>query len=452
MTEQRIQKLRRKLQEARYAAVSRNPGFAAPLLDMLYFAVGDVPRISTNGSCIYVNPNWLQSVALASLEFMLAHQQMHIQLGHIGRSAFFSGERFHLACDITANSHMRDLGYTDEQLPGVGRIYHTTFYPVIEGNCLSAEEAFRCTPFDPDSLKDKKSARFWIDFERYWEQKEDRGEHGTLLLSPDDEDPEGLILDRAELKRRIRGVWKPPGHPGEVRADPGAVRGGTQKRRQPGDGASGAEDKAVLNTLRMIKAADEHRAETEAFMRVWQRPNDPRTDWRMLLNTFLQERQSDYSFLPPDRRQADSEFFLPDFNETELAPQTVVFAVDSSGSVTDELLAAAYSEICGAIEQLDGGLTGILLFFDTRVYRPIPFSSVEELENAIPRGGGGTDFSCLFSFLSASSIKPAGVVIFTDGKGEFPDESAAENLPVLWLLSRDDVSVPWGRCTWMKEE
>ena len=32
MTEQRIQKLRRKLQEARYAAVSRNPGFAAPLL------------------------------------------------------------------------------------------------------------------------------------------------------------------------------------------------------------------------------------------------------------------------------------------------------------------------------------------------------------------------------------------------------------------------------------
>ena len=124
MTEKRIQRLKRKLQEARYAAINRNPDFAVPLRELLYIAVSDVPRMSTNGRCIYVNPNWLQSVGLCSLEFMLAHQQMHIQLAHIRRSPFFAGERFHLACDIVANSHLRELGYTDDQLSGVGKLYH----------------------------------------------------------------------------------------------------------------------------------------------------------------------------------------------------------------------------------------------------------------------------------------------------------------------------------------
>ena len=147
---------------------------------------------------------------------------------------------------------------------------------------------------------------------------------------------------------------------------------------------------------------------------------------------------------------SDSDFFLPDFNERELSPQPVVFAVDTSGSIEEEMLSSVYSEICGALEQLDGKLIGVLLFFDTRVYHPIPFSSVEELRNMKPLGGGGTDFSCLFSFLDSSDLTPASVVVFTDGQGDFPDERATNNVPVLWLLSRDDVQVPWGRSAYLK--
>ena len=169
-----------------------------------------------------------------------------------------------------------------------------------------------------------------------------------------------------------------------------------------------------------------------------------------MLDSFLQEQVSDYSFLPPDRRQADSEFFLPDFNETELSPQTIVFAVDTSGSIDEKTLSAVYTEISSAIEQFDGNLMGVLLFFDTRVYPPIPFSAEEDLTNVLPVGGGGTDFSCLFSYLASSSLNPASIVIFTDGQGEIPDERAAGNVPVLWLLSRDGVSVPWGKCAFLK--
>lgn len=452
MTEERIKRLRRKLQEARYAAVSRNPEFALPLLELLYIAVDDLPRMSTNGSCIYINPGWLQSVSVPSLEFLLVHQLMHVQLGHIDRSLYYAGERFHLACDVVANSHLRDFGYIEEQLSGVGKLYHATFYPVVEGKCLTAEEAFRCTPFDPEALKDRKMVRYLIDSETWWDRKQDRGESGVLLLSPEDKDPEGLVLDQADFAWNILKPGTLLPHPEEIKADPGADRGGNWKCRKPGEGADHEEQQARLSKLRRIRTQDKQSAEMEAERRVWQRPNDPRLDWRKLLDSFLQEQLSDYSFLPPDRRQADSEFFLPDFNETEISPQQIAFAVDTSGSIDDELLSAVFSEICAAIEQFDGTMTGVLLFFDTCVYTPIPFSGVEDLNNAIPVGGGGTDFSCLFSYLTASPLNPASLVIFTDGQSEFPDERAAGNLPVLWLLSSDDVQVPWGYCAWMKKE
>ena len=52
--------------------------------------------------------------------------------------------------------------------------------------------------------------------------------------------------------------------------------------------------------------------------RAWRRALCSDTDWRKLLNSFIQEEVFDYSFTPPDRRNCDSEFFLPDFNEKDL--------------------------------------------------------------------------------------------------------------------------------------
>ena len=178
-------------------------------------------------------------------------------------------------------------------------------------------------------------------------------------------------------------------------------------------------------------------------------PNDPRLDWRALLNAFIQEEICDYSFSPPDRRLQDCEFFLPDFNEARMAPLEVLFAVDTSGSVEDKVLSAVYGELCHAIEQFDGKLRGTLVFFDTRVYPPIPFVSRDDLLQVLPQGGGGTDLSCIFTYMAKSAMQPNSLVIFTDGQGTFPEESAAMNVPVLWLLSRSDVHVPWGKSAWL---
>ena len=95
--------------------------------------------------------------------------------------------------------------------------------------------------------------------------------------------------------------------------------------------------------------------------------------------------------------------------------------------------------------QLQTSIQGILAFFDTKVYKPESFSDIESLSAIIPSGGGGTDFSCLFSYIESKGLMPASIVIFTDGKGKYPDEPSAANVPVLWLLNREGNTPPWGR-------
>ena len=100
MTDKRINKLKRKLQEARYRLLTREPELAAPLVEMLFVTNVDVRRMSTNGSCIYFDASWLEKLDDNSLDFALCHQLMHIRLGHLSRPQFYKGDRFHFACKL----------------------------------------------------------------------------------------------------------------------------------------------------------------------------------------------------------------------------------------------------------------------------------------------------------------------------------------------------------------
>ena len=167
------------------------------------------------------------------------------------------------------------------------------------------------------------------------------------------------------------------------------------------------------------------------------------------MNNFVQEEITDYSFTPPDRRFDDNPFFLPDFNEKEETIGNVWFVVDTSGSISDEAIKAAYSEICSAINQFNGKLSGMLSFTESYVTEPIPFSSVDELLDIKPIGGGGNDFSDIFRYMKnhMTGNLPSQVIIITDGYDTFPNEKAAMGIPVLWLINNDNESVkpPFGK-------
>ncbi|MCR4593483.1 MAG: VWA-like domain-containing protein [Clostridiales bacterium] len=175
----------------------------------------------------------------------------------------------------------------------------------------------------------------------------------------------------------------------------------------------------------------------------------PQTDWRTVLDNFIQEEITDYSFNPPDRRFQDSPFLLPDYNEKDESVKDILFMIDTSGSMSDKMITQAYSEIYGAIEQFNGKLQGWLGFFDAEVVKPKPFTDEEEFRIIRPEGGGGTNFHCIFDYVREHNdeIEPVSIVILTDGYAPFPDEEDTMDIPVLWIINNEDVTPPWGKTT-----
>ena len=485
MTPKRLAQLRRKLQEARYRLLRRTPRFAQPLRELRFVAVKPLNRMSTNGTTIFLDPDWLAKASPEGLDFLLSHQLMHIALGHIRRSGLYRGARFHLACDVVANSYLRKLGWTVEKLTGVGTVYHTTFFPVVEGCQLTPEEAFPKIPMDPATLSDAARRRYQIDDEQFWGRGEP--EDGILLLSPEDPDPADLPLpsrrrsgsEAGEKGYRPQFFPKLPQEDEEEPADQGnaddlsdrelevieAILDAAEWSQKPapeespvGNGVQPNWDAAMKEALKAVRSdrnrAEEYRRERESEGRIWQRVNHTCLNWRKLLDQFLQVEVCDYSFLPPDRRFQEGDVFLPDFSDTQIVPLKLLFMVDTSGSIDDGLLSVVYTEIRSAIEQFHGSLTGLLGFFDSRVYHPVPFASAEDIRRIRPYGGGDTNFQCIFDacgqYFGDQSLST--LVILTDGKGDFPPESAAQGIPVLWLLTDPDILPPWGSCAWIRRE
>ena len=141
---------------------------------------------------------------------------------------------------------------------------------------------------------------------------------------------------------------------------------------------------------------------------------------------------------------------MPDYNVQGVVVRDVLFMVDTSGSVSDEQLCKAYTELCGALEQFQG-IQGMLGFFDVQVYKPIAFWGIHDILKAKPKGGGGTDFFSIFEYITKhyDHKRPASLVIITDGQAEYPKETIAEGIPVLWLLTDKSVCAPWGKCAWI---
>lgn len=442
MTEQRIKKLRNKLQQARYSIANRYDGkyasFAAPLYFINYVAVEDIYRISTNGDCIFFNPDWLQKLGNIELEFILAHQLMHIAKGHIDRPQIYKGDRFHLGCDIIANANLIDMGYKFNKLSGIGNIYYETFFPNrYYGTEITPEEAFAQIPFDPANLPLAKRRQYMIDSDEYWDKNNDTN-YGITILSPNDKEAEGLELSDV--------IWQEiTAHQSRRFANSNIKNNSTAKKL--------IDQEGLLDLKNWVKCMGEplENLRSKTGSRVnrnfWQTLRKPQLNWKEILNQFLQENVFDYSFVPPDRRFNDFDLFLPNYNDCEFLTKDIVFMIDTSASINKKSLINIYSELCSATEQFNGKFRGLLGFFDTDVKHDlISFSSVDDLHSLIPIGGGGTDFCSVFNYIN-NKCNPdniASVIIFTDGKGFFPNISPLANIPILWMISNDTIDPPFG--------
>ena len=174
---------------------------------------------------------------------------------------------------------------------------------------------------------------------------------------------------------------------------------------------------------------------------------ETKIDWRILINDFVQDEVTDYCFAPPDTRFSYSDFLLPSFSDREQVIKKILFMVDVSGSMSDQQICECFNEINGAILQFNGKIEGHVGFFDATVKSVEPFDQNTNILEIRPYGRGGTNFHEVFKYVQENMIDdlPTKIVILTDGEADYPDESEALGIPVLWIINNKKKTPPFGQ-------
>lgn len=168
---------------------------------------------------------------------------------------------------------------------------------------------------------------------------------------------------------------------------------------------------------------------------------EPVVRWQDELMEFVTSNckgTDDYTWRRFDRRYIANDLLMPSVISETLT--TLVFAIDTSGSITQEMLSYAASELASACQSVVPESV-VVLWWDTAVHGQQTFNDTQYANIADllkPQGGGGTRASCVFEYISKHNINAQAVVVLTDGYVESHVNHPADYYaPTLWLVTEN---------------
>jgi predicted metal-dependent peptidase len=291
------------------------------------------------------------------------------------------------------------------------------------------------------------------------------GDHGRVNLAQDCEINDDLVGD---------GLTLPPGHltpgtfglpsgqlfeaylPDIPPTDPRCWRcgSGAHGAAEPwdleptsGTTVSGTEAGAIRRyTADAIRAHRRTRGSVPEGWRRWaESVLEPTVDWRQVLAGSVRQAIAwasgavDYTYQRPSRRSAAlSGVVLPSLRRP--APE-VAIVIDTSGSMSDDDLAAALGEVTGVLRGVGVRANRVaVLACDAAVTVTRRVASAAEVELV---GGGGTDMRVGIAAALALPRRPDVVVVLTDGGTPWPDEPSGARIIAGLIGAAPPEPPPW---------
>lgn len=379
------------LLQARTSLLWDSPFFGVLSMHLLEVDATDDPAITTmatDGKHLWYDSKFVLSLSKAEMVFVLAHEVMHNALEHHIRRQHRNPGLWNVACDFAINLELvkAEVG----KMPKVGLIDEQ-----FDG--MSAEEIYRLLQNEIDQNGYTMAGGVRIEPE----PGPDLGGCGGTKDACTPGDEAAINHARAELQAQVRGA--------------AMSAAGAQAGSLPG-----------------------------SIQRLIDRLLQPKVDWRAVLRRFIDGVATrDYSWAAPNRRLIPHRIITPSLVSDSISH--LVVAVDTSGSINDEILNAFAAEISGAFG--DGAVDRMsVIYADAKVQHAEEFEAGDELA-LHPKGGGGTAFSDTFKFIRDRYQTGVACIYLTDlFVSDFGDEP---EMPVLWAVHGrtkdfDRLSTPFG--------
>jgi predicted metal-dependent peptidase len=142
---------------------------------------------------------------------------------------------------------------------------------------------------------------------------------------------------------------------------------------------------------------------------------EPEMDWREIIRAQIESSlKSNFTFMRPNRKGWHLGAVLPGMDRDMMID--VAVCIDTSGSISQQMLTEFVSEIAGIMEQYEDYRIRIWQF-DTRVYGYDEFTHDDgrDIREYEINGGGGTDFMVNWTYMKEKEIEPDQFIVFTDG-------------------------------------
>ena len=319
---------------------------------------------AVDGRNLYFNTQFFNAMNNKEIEFVIAHEILHMVYDHLGRREDRNPLLYNIAADYIVNNLLvRDrIGAK----PKVVDCYQDFKY---EG--WTSEEVY-----DELFKEAKKNG------EEYLKQLgEMLDEHLDLEGDGDEDGDEG------------KGKGRPRYSKGEL----DQIRDEIKEAMLAAAQSAGAGN-VPAGVQRLIKEM------TESKM-----------NWRELLRQQIQSTiKSDFTFQRPSRKGWHTGAILPGQNFQDTID--IAVSLDMSGSIGNDQAADFLGEIKGIMEEYQDYKIK-LWCFDTKVYNEQDFSADggEDLIDYEIKGGGGTDFMANWRYMKDNDIQPKKFIMFTDG-------------------------------------
>ena len=329
------------------------------------------PTLGTDGENLYYNTEYMEKLTDEETCAVVLHEVLHCAFQHIWRKENREMMRWNIATDYAINTIVDETF----KLPK-GTLLDQKYYG------MPAEDIYE------DIELEKVEGQSWCD-KHGWEGQGEDGKGKGGLLRP------------------------------------------FQKKKKPQEGMSDAEKQAKWKDI-MDRSLLRNYGQTAGSLRrqIEKTHYVPVLDWASLVASLLSEDENDYTFSQPDRRFLDSDTVIPSQYSMDNL-KDVVFAYDTSGSITEEDLKAFYHETLALFDNFSS-LTGWIAVCDWILHSFSEADTKRGYADFNFMGGGGTSFHPVFDEIKRRNMKPKALFYFTDTYGDFPYEEP--EYPVFWLV------------------
>jgi predicted metal-dependent peptidase len=360
---------------------------------------------ATDGRNFYYNSRFIKMLRPKEIEFLFGHEVLHCVYDHFGRRGERDHQLFNIANDYCVNADLikHRVG---EKITTVPCLHD----PKYDG--MSSEEIY-------DLLYEKAEK---IDIGKLLDQMIDEHLDGEGDADGDD-DGEGDEKDGKSRRPKLSA----------------------EERQAIKDEIK----EAMLAAAATVDGAGNLPA---GVKRLIQELTEPQMNWRELLRMQLESTiKSDYTWMRASRKGWHMDAVMPGMKVDPMID--IAVALDASGSISETMLKDFLGEIQGIMDSFPAYKIHVFTF-DTEAYNPAQYDSdnLDDICDYEVKGGGGTDFDAIYSYLKENEIEPKRLVVFTDGYpfGSWGDENYADTV---WILhGTTTIEPPWGQYAYYDEE